>query len=176
MNKLSRYQLRHLCLLYPPSPRKIRRENIIVSSTCEQDLCLLFLCHGTQGNLLGGSCPAQQVFSLWEQLARLDKTTIKNSYSSGSTADSSSSGTCTAPIRMLPGYLTVCDTFSLPVTGTRSECRHPSFTDAPWRHWAAKIQEISGKARKWACLFPVPGHHPTSGADFSSYSSVFRQC
>lgn len=52
------------------------------------------LCHGTRGNLSGGSCPAWQVFSLWEQLTRSDKTTIKNSCSSGCAADSSSSGTC----------------------------------------------------------------------------------
>lgn len=166
VNKLSRYQLWHLHLLCPPSPRKIRRKNTIVSSTCEQDPCLLSFCHGTQGNLAGGSCPAWQVFSLWEQLTRSDKTTIKNSHSSGSAADSSSSGTCTAPVHMLPGYLTVWDTFSLPVPGTRGECQHPSFTDALWRHWAANNQEISGKARKWAGLFPIPSQHPTDRADF----------
>lgn len=74
---------------------------------------------------MGGSCPARQVFSLWEQLTRADETTIKNSYSSGSAADSSSSGTCTAPVCMLSGYLTVSNTFSLPVPSTRGECQHP---------------------------------------------------
>lgn len=96
MSKLLRYQLWHLCLLCPPSPRKIRRENNHHFSTCEQDPCLLSICHDTQGKLSGRSCPAQQVFSLWEQLNRADKTTIKNFHSWGS-ADSSSWGTRTAP-------------------------------------------------------------------------------
>lgn len=176
MSKLLRYQLWHLCLLCPPSPRKIRRENNHRFSTCEQDPCLLSICHDTQGKLSGRSCPARQVFSLWEQLNRADKTTIKNFHSWWSAADSSSWGTRTAPVRMLPAQLAASDTFSLPGGGTRDECQHIPFTDAPWRHWAASRQEISSKTRKWSHLFPLPSQHPTFKADFHVESSVLRQC
>lgn len=160
MNKLSKYQLWHLHLLWPPFLRKAQGENTSVSSTRELDPCLLSLCHGTRGNLSGGSCPAWQVFSLWEQLTRSDKTTIKNSCSSGCAADSSSSGTCAAPVRMLPGHPAVCGTFILLVLGARGKYQHPYLTDAPWKQWAANSQESSGKIGKWACVFPVPSPVP----------------
>lgn len=164
MSMLLRYQLWHLCLPCPPSLRKIRRENNHRFSTCEQDPCLLSICHDTQGKLSGRSCPARQVFSLWEQLNRADKTTIKNFHSWGS--DLSSWGTRPASVRMLPGQLAACDTFSLPVPGTRGECQHVPFTDTPWRHWAASSQAISGKTRKQSHLFPLPSQYPTYKADF----------
>lgn len=154
MSKLLRYQLQHLCLLCPPSPRKTRRENNYCFSTCKQDPCLMSICYDTQGKLSGRSCPARQVFSLWEQLNREDKITIKNFHSWGSAADSSSWGTRTAPVRMLPGQFAACDTFGLPAPGTRGECQLIPFTDTPWRHWAASSQEISSKTKKWSHQFP----------------------
>lgn len=176
MSKLLRYQLWHLCLLCPPSPRKIRGENNHRFSTCEQDPCLLSICHDTQGKLSGRSCPARQVFSLWEQLNRADKTTIKKFHSWGSAADSSSWGTRTAPVRMLPGQLAACDTFSLPVPGTRGECQHILFQRHPTE--ALSSQQSRNQQKNKEIIPPIPLFQRSIQPLrlIFMYSSVLKQC
>lgn len=167
MSKLLRYQQWHLCLLCPPSPRKIRGENNHRFSTCEQDPCLLSICQDTQGKLSGRSCPARQVFSLWEQLNRADKTTIRNFHSWGSAADSSSWGTRTAPPSVC--YLGS----SLPVTHLASQFLvqevsvSTSFSQTP--HGGTEqpaVRKSTEKQGNHPAYSPLPTQYPTFKADF----------
>lgn len=62
------------------------------------------------------------------------------------------------PLSMLPGQLTACDTFGLPVPGTRGECQH--FHRCPME--ALSSQQTGNQQQNEEIIPPIPPSKPVS--------------